>query len=149
MSRKFTEEEIKITTRKILDKLEIKASVKGYAYIPEMIWLKYTHDEDEKLMYLYEMCGKIHNTNCSRVERAVRHSISYIDVNNPYYKSILGETSNFENKNILSLIYYHVIDELKGNTDISDNRYSKLVARIDELEEDVELLKRIVLKERT
>lgn len=146
MSKEFTEDEIKTATREVLIKLEINALGKGYVYISEMIWLKYTHGEDIKLMYLYELCGKLHNANYPRVERVIRNSISHIDLKNPYYKSILGETSNFANGNILNLIYYYVIDELKGNTDINN---SKLVARVNKLEEDIRLLKRIIANERS
>lgn len=150
--KKYTEEEIKRVTRRVLDKLDIKASLKGYTYIPEIMWIMYNDSGFTKITYVYAMCGKIYNVNASRVERAIRHAISRIDLDNPYYKSILNETCSFENKAILILIYLYIMDELSDNISldpIGNDKYEKLVSRIKVLEEDVELLKRIVLKERT
>lgn len=144
MSKEFTEDEVKVVTRDVLDKLDIRSCLKGYVFISEMIWLKYQNRNDDfvKIMYLYSVCAKKHGTTSSRVERGIRHAISKISKDNPYYISILNETCDFMNSNILGIIYYYVIDILNGNKkfDISED----LIERVEKLETEVVKLQKII-----
>lgn len=144
MSRKFTEDEVKVVTRDVLDKLDIRSSLKGYVFISEMIWLKYQsrNDDPVKMMYLYSVCAKKYGSTSSRVERGIRHAISKISIDNPYYISILNETCDFTNSNILGIIYYYVIDILNGNKEFDISK--SLIERVEKLEIKVIKLQRII-----
>lgn len=149
-SRKFTEDEFKLVARDTLNKLGIEASLKGYDYIIYIVWMKYSNYPNKiKLTYMYAMCGKHFNSSASCVERSIRHAFTRLDATNPYYIDIIGDAVNFTNGNLLSLIFYYIVDVLNTsnvedtNENIKSDCYSniELTKIVKNLERELNSLK--------
>ena len=66
--------------RNTLLSLGITPNLKGFDYIVEMIKVIREEKEKTKITVLYEVVGRKSGASGTRVERAIRHAISKVDI---------------------------------------------------------------------
>lgn len=66
--------------RNTLLSLGITPNLKGFDYIVEMIKVIREEKEKTKITFLYDVVGRKSGTSGTRVERAIRHAVSKVDI---------------------------------------------------------------------